>query len=319
MGVLSIRTPMSRFSKVRKMRQLTLSIEPNNNNPGTEMNARSSDEVKIGLIQMEMTDNKVHNLDKAIRMIGKAASKGAQIVCLPELFSTLYFPQDENSNEKPVPIPNFITRSLSKAARENGIILIGGSIYEKSGNKSYNTSPVFDQNGKILGKYRKIHLPQDPGFYEQDYFSKGNNFSVYETKFGKIGVLICFDQWYPEPPRILKLKGADIIFYPTAIGWVDGIEPAEGDWHKAWESVQIGHAISNSVIVAAVNRVGTERNMKFWGGSFVCDQFGKILAKADDQEQVIVAKCDLGLAKEIEDGWGFFRNRVPNSYKLLVK
>jgi predicted amidohydrolase len=276
-------------------------------------------EVTIGLVQMQMTENKVKNLDRALDMIKEAARKGAQVVCLPELFTTLYFPQDKSSRERPAPIPNSITRALSRASRENHIVLVGGSIYEKSSHKAYNTSVVFDHNGKILGKYRKVHIPQDPGFYEKDYFSSGNRFTVFDTKFGKIGVLICFDQWYPEPPRILKLMGADMVFYPTAIGWVNGIEPIEGNWHEAWEKVQIGHSISNTIIVAAVNRVGTEKNTNFWGGSFVCDQFGKILAKGEDKEQLVVAKCDLGLAGKIEEGWGFLRNRTPSYYKRIVK
>jgi predicted amidohydrolase len=283
------------------------------------MTTRPSEHVSIGLIQMGMADDKSQNLDKAVRMIGEAASKEAQIICLPELFTSLYFPQHEISKEKPVPIPSSITRTLSEAARDNHVVLIGGSIYEKSGRKSYNTSLIFDQTGKILGKYRKVHLPQDPGFYEQDYFSRGTNFSVFKTRFCNIGLLICFDQWYPEAARALKLMGADIIFYPTAIGWVDGIEPVEGNWQTAWEAVQVGHAISNSIVVAAVNRVGAEKNMRFWGGSFVCDQFGKVLARGDDQEQVIVTSCNLGLAKNIEEGWGFLSNRVPSSYKRLLK
>ena len=284
-----------------------------------QLTSRPSDQVIIGLVQMAMSENNTENLDKALRMIRDAAHRGAQIVCLPELFTSLYFPQDETSQEKPIPVPNSITTALSRAAKENNVVLIGGSIYEKSGKRGYNTSILFDQNGRILGKYRKVHVPQDPSFYEQDYFLKGNKFEVFKTKYCKIGLLICFDQWYPEAARVEKLMGADIIFYPTAIGWVRGIDPIEGDWHRAWENVQIGHAISNSMIVGAVNRVGVEKNMTFWGGSFVCDQFGKILVRAGDKEEVVVASCDLGLSRNIEDGWRFIRNRVPSSYKRLQK
>jgi predicted amidohydrolase len=283
------------------------------------MSSRASDHVNIGLVQMQMDENRELNVEKAVRMVGEACQKGAQIVCLPELFSSLYFPQDKTSKEEPVTIPSAITGALSKAARENKVVVVGGSIYEKAGKNTYNSSVLFDQRGRILGKYRKVHIPQDQSFFEQDYFTRGNNFAVLNTKYAKIGLLICFDQWYPEPVRIEKLMGAEIIFYPTAIGWVKGIDPVEGDWHEAWQNVQVGHAISNSVIVVAVNRVGVEKDMQFWGGSFVCDQFGKLLARADDKEQVIVTSCDLTLGKNIEEGWGFQRNRVPRSYSRLSK
>lgn len=282
------------------------------------MSRPQTNQVSIGLIQMQMAADHDENLSKAVKMIGEAAREGSEIVCLPELFVSKYFPQRKASEEKPALIPNPVTGALSKAAKDNHVVLVGGSIYEKSGKKCYNTSILFDERGRILGKYRKVHVPQDPSFYEQDYFSSGSSFEVFRTKYCKIGLLICFDQWYPEPARIEKLKGADIIFYPTAIGWVKGIKPVEGDWHGAWEKVQIGHAISNSVTIVAVNRVGIEDDMTFWGGSFVCDQFGKVLVRGNDKEGVFIAKCDLSLGKNIEDGWGFIRNRKPTSYKRLI-
>jgi agmatine deiminase len=170
----------------------------------------------------------------------------------------------------------------------------------------------------MLGAYRKVHIPQDPGFYEQDYFAPGKDYRVFDTRYGKIGVLICFDQWYPEAARANKLLGADFLFYPTAIGTVKGIEQSEGDWQEAWETVQRGHAIANSMVLAAVNRVGVEKETTFWGGSFVCDQFGKLLAKAGGREQVLVAACDVQLGRDIERGWGFLRNRRPSTYRRLV-
>ncbi len=275
--------------------------------------------VKLGLVQMSMSNDTGKNLKKAEHMIALAAKKGAQIICLPELFNSLYFPQQEKSRRVAEMIPGPTTSILSSAAKENKVVLVAGSIYETKGRKSYNTSVVFDDNGKILGKYRKVHVPNDPSFYEQSYFAPGKKYKVFKTKYGNIGVLICFDQWYPEPARILKLMGADIIFYPTAIGWVNGIDPVEGDWHEAWEGVQRGHAISNSISVAAVNRVGTEKGMKFWGGSFLCDQFGTILTRANDLEQVIVTTCDFSLGEKIEKGWGFLRNRKPGTYSKLLK
>ena len=274
---------------------------------------------KIGLVQMSMSEDQSKNLNKAERMIRQAAKKGAQIVCLPELFNSLYFPQEEKSGPIAETIPGPTIAALSRVTRESNVVLVGGSIYEKDGKKLYNTAVVFDDDGKILGKYRKVHIPNDPSFYEQHYFDPGKEYRVFETKYGKIGVLICFDQWYPEPARVLRLMGADIIFYPTAIGWVKGIEPVEGDWREAWEGVQRGHAISNSVAVAAVNRVGREKDMTFWGGSFLSNQFGTVLTRANDSEGVSLATCDFSLGKKIEEGWGFLRNRKPSTYSRLSK
>src|SRR5579875_2410537 len=221
-------------------------------------------QVKLGLVQMGMVRDQQKNLDKAVEMMHIASEKGAQIVCLPELFETLYFPQDESSDIVAHPIPGPVTEKLSEAAKKNRVVLIAGSLYEKSGRKSYNTAVAFDDCGNLMGTYRKVHIPNDESFYEQNYFESGKEYQVFETKYGKIGVLICFDQWYPEPARINKLLGAEILFYPTAIGTVRGIDQTEGDWQSAWESVQRGHAIANSIVVAAVNRVGVENKINFW-------------------------------------------------------
>jgi len=275
---------------------------------------RASGKVTIGLVQMSMSEIQPDNVSKAVSMVEQAAGMGASIVCLPELFASRYFPQERKAQVAAEPIPGPTTKALSAAARKSRVTLVGGSIYEKSGGKRYNTSVVFSENGRLLGKYRKVQIPEDESFYEKDYFDGGKDYKVFKTSPAKLGVLICFDQWYPEPARVNKLMGAEVVFYPTAIGRVDGIEEAEGSWQDAWETVQRGHAISNSVVVAAVNRVGREGRMTFWGGSFVCDQFGKILAKADDREQVLVATCDLGLGRQVEQGWGFMRNRRPSTY-----
>lgn len=277
------------------------------------------DIVTLGLVQMSMSEDKEENYSKALGMIEESASKGAQIVCLPELFTTKYFPQTENSKLKPEPIPGPTSKFLSAAARKNHVILIGGSIFELAGRKKYNTSIVFDENGRMLGKYRKVHIPQDESFYEQDYFSSGERYPTFKTSRGRIGSLICFDQWYPEAARIERLEGAQVLFYPTAIGTVDTIEQVEGDWQQAWEAVQRGHAISNSMIVSAVNRVGREGEMKFWGGSFVYDQFGKLLARAGSSEEVLAVECDLSLGETVEKGWGFMRNRQPNTYSKISR
>jgi len=276
-------------------------------------------QLKLGLVQMRMVREHKKNLDKALEMVRAASNEGAQVVCLPELFDSLYFPQEEVSEAEPQSLPNGTTDALAEVAEENGIVLIGGSLYESHNGKAYNTSVVFNSDGKMVGSYRKVHIPQDPGFYEQDYFDPGADYQVFDTSFGKIGVLICFDQWYPEPARINKLMGADVLFYPTAIGTVTGIDQAEGDWQGAWENVQRGHAIANSMVVAAVNRVGLEKEIKFWGGSFVCDQFGKVLARAGAKEQLLIVQCDLDLAADVERGWGFLKNRRPKTYRRLVK
>jgi len=276
-------------------------------------------ELTLGLVQMSMEEDHEANISKAIAMVGEASKRGASVVCLPELFAYRYFPQEKGASVSAEHVPGPTTRRLSQAASESKVTLVGGSLYEKApGGRLYNTSVVFDERGKILGRYRKVQIPQDEAFYEKDYFSSGSAYSVFKTTSAKIGVLICFDQWYPEPARVNRLEGAEILFYPTAIGRVKGIEETEGDWHQAWEAVQRGHAISNSMVVAAVNRVGQEGRMSFWGGSFVCDQFGKILARADDREQVILASCDLELGRQVEEGWGFMRNRKPATYRKLA-
>jgi agmatine deiminase len=276
-------------------------------------------QLKLGLVQMRMVREHEKNLGKALKMVRAASKEGAQVVCLPELFDSLYFPQERVSGVEPQNLPDETTDALAAAAEENKIVLIGGSLYESHDGRAYNTSVVFNSDGKMIGRYRKVHIPQDPSFYEKDYFEAGTDYRVFNTSFGKIGVLICFDQWYPEPARIIKLMGADVVLYPTAIGTVKGIDQAEGDWRNAWENVQRGHAIANSMVVAAVNRVGVEKEINFWGGSFVCDQFGKVLARAGAKEQVLVAQCDLDLAADVERGWGFLKNRKPKTYSRLAK
>lgn len=268
---------------------------------------------------MAMGPDEGENLEKAVKMIGDASVRGADIVCLPELFASTYFPQREHVKVKPELIPGPTSRALAGAAAKSKVFLVGGSILERAGARRYNTSVVFDSRGRMLGRYRKVHLPYDSHYFEKSYFSPGRGYSVFRTPFGGISPLICFDQWYPEPARICRLAGAQILFYPTAIGWVKGIDPVEGDWQEAWEAVQRGHSIANSVVVCAVNRVGTEGDMTFWGGSFVCDQFGRILFRAGEDEGVSVVEVDLSLGSEVEEGWGFLKNRKPSTYRRLVR
>jgi len=275
--------------------------------------------VRLGLVQMSMSESVYRNIAAAVDGVAEAARDGADVVCLPELFAWRYFPTTRKSNQPPQTIPGEASRALSQAARKNRVVLVGGSIYEKAGRSRHNTCLVFDEKGRTLSSYRKVHIPQDEHYYEQDYFKPGTKYSVAQTVKGNLGTLICFDQWYPEAARVNRLMGAEVLFYPTAIGWVKGIDPVEGDWKKAWEAVQVGHAIANSVVVCAVNRVGSEGDTTFWGGSFVCDQFGKVLLRAGEKEGVFTADCDLGLGDTIEAGWGFQRNRRKKTYSAVVE
>jgi len=286
---------------------------------------RDANKVTIGLVQMSMFKEPEANLRKAVRMIGEAAERGSQVVCLPELFTTPYFPQNDTVSGRKredayhETIPGRTTEALSAAARAGTVIVIGGSIYERAGSRLYNTSPVFAEDGRMLGRYRKTHIPHDEDFYEKSYFDPGDTgFQVFATDRGRIGVMICYDQWYPEAARLNALMGAEMVFYPTAIGTVKGIEQAEGDWHQAWENVMRGHAIANGMVVAACNRVGTEDKMEFWGGSFVIDAFGKTLARGSEREEIVLATVDRGHGENVRQGWRFFPNRRPECYANLT-
>lgn len=273
--------------------------------------------VSLALLQFAMTEDPSANLDKAVTLIRNAAQGGAQIVCLPELFRSPYFPVVEKTErDYAEPVENGeVVRALSALAAELSIVVVGGSVYEQDGDKRFNTGFVLDADGRFLGKYRKMHIPHDPGFYEQHYFCPGDlGYQVFPTRYGKIAILICFDQWFPEAARAAALAGADIIVYPTAIATVDGLDEREGSWQDAWEMVQRGHAIANNVVVASVNRVGKEGDSNFWGGSFICDAFGKLLARAGNGEEIVQASVDFSHSEYVRDSWGFFRNRRRDSY-----
>ena len=280
----------------------------------------------LGLVQMSMSERMETNLDHALQLIESASGKGAEVVCLPDLFTTRYFAQYEGEQQDEMglacrdTIPGKATKTLAASARKNNISLIGGSIYESDEDRTYNTSTVFSKKGKMLGKYRKTHIPQDQYYFEREYFEPGDSgFVAFETDKAKIASLICYDQWYPEAARCCALLGADVIFYPTAIGTVRGIRQTEGNWHTAWENVMRGHAIANSLVVAAVNRVGIEDRMRFWGGSFVIDAFGKTLKRAGSKEEVVICDIDLDHGKDVREGWRFFRNRRPECYGAIVE
>ncbi len=267
-------------------------------------------------------DNK-SNLKKTENFVKKAIKSGAQIICLQELYKTRYFPQYKKGDMKSLSetIPGESTKVFSTLAKKHKVIIIM-PIFERDRKGGFhNSAVVINTDGKLMPTYRKIHVPQDPLFYEKNYFKDGNSgYKIYKTKYGNFAILICYDQWFPEAARAVKLAGADLIFYPTAIGTIVGEKQKEGDWHDAWETVMRGHAIANSLYVVAVNRVGAEEKLKFWGQSFICDAFGKILKKASkSKDEILIAKINLGLNKKISEDWGFMRNRRPDTYQSILK
>ncbi len=279
--------------------------------------------VTVAAVQSAVSTNLENNLIKTAKLVEEAAKNGAQIICLQELFRTIYFPQYKKSkkNDFSETIPGESTKVFSVIAKKYKVVIIV-PIFEKDKKGHYhNSAVVINVDGKLMPTYRKIHIPQDPLFYEKNYFEEGGTgYKIYKTKYGTFAVLICYDQWFPEAARSVKLAGADIVFYPTAIGNILGIEEEEGDWHEAWETIMRGHAIANSFYVVAVNRIGVEDKLKFWGQSFISNPFGKIIKKAtSDQDEVIYSKIDLAQNKKIADEWGFMRNRRADTYKPLIK
>lgn len=273
---------------------------------------------------MSCSPDKQANIEKATNKIREAASRGAQIICLQELFSSLYFCWEENydyfSLAEAVPGPS--TESFQALARELDVVLIA-SLFEKRAQGVYhNSTAVIDADGSYLGKYRKHHIPDDPGYYEKFYFTPGDDdYQVFETKYAKVGVLICWDQWYPEAARITCLKGAEIIFYPTAIGWsLSQDEETNRQQYQAWQTVQRGHSVANGVFIVSVNRTGIEGAMDFWGGSFVSDPMGTILYQAPHHEEAIhVQELDLSRIDEIRVHWPFLRDRRIDSYAPILR
>lgn len=284
----------------------------------------SEKKVKIGLVQLACDKDPAVNMAKNIAGIREAAAKGAQIVCLQELFRSLYFCDEELHENFSLaePIPGPSTEELSKVAAETGVVIIA-SLFEKRAEGLYhNTTAVIDADGSYLGKYRKMHIPDDPGYYEKFYFTPGDlGYKVFRTRFATIGVLICWDQWYPEAARITGLMGAEILFYPTAIGWdITEKEEINQEQHNAWETMQRSHAIANGVHVVSVNRVGREAGQQFWGGSFVSNPFGTLLYKADhDNETVHVQEINISQSDRYRTTWPFLRDRRIETYQPICK
>jgi agmatine deiminase len=274
----------------------------------------------VGLVQTSVIDDPDANLARTLELVRTALDRGARIVCLQELFRVPYFPRQRGIDVEAYleAIPGSSTQAFAELAREYDAVIVV-PIYELGGDGArYNTAVVVGPNGILEPNYRKVHIPHDPNFWEQDYFAPGPRFVVHDTPFCRLAVLICYDQWFPEAARAAALIGAELLLYPTAIGRVAGDgEPFEGDWQQAWETIQRSHAIANSVHLAAVNRVGTEGVLRFWGGSFVADAFGNVLARAGEDEDVLVVEIDLAMNARIREGWGFLANRRPDTYGVL--
>ena len=280
--------------------------------------------VNIGLVQMSCTNDTASNMAKAINGIRTAASKGANIVCLQELFMSLYFcdKEDYAPFKLAEAIPGKSTEMLQTIAKELGVVIIASLFERRTEGIYHNTTAVIDADGAYLGKYRKMHIPDDPAYFEKFYFTPGDlGFKTFDTKFGKLGVLICWDQWYPEAARLTALTGAEILFYPTAIGWADGEDPKINKvQHDAWETIQRSHAVANGIPVVSVNRVGHEGNQTFWGGSFVAGNQGEILFKAShDKEEVNVVAVDLARTNATRIHWPFLRDRRIDAYSDITK
>src|SRR5437016_2121807 len=288
----------------------------------------------VGLVQMAMSANPDANLTKAVAKISEAAAAGAQLVCLPELFRSQYFAQREDPElfDLAEPIPGPSTEALGKAAKHAGVVVIAPVFERRAAGLYHNSAAVIDADGRVVGTYRKMHIPDDPAYYEKFYFTPGDlGFRAFDTRVGRIGTLVCWDQWYPEGARLTALQGANVLFYPTAIGW----HPAEKAefglaQHDAWRTIQRAHAIANGVYVGVVNRVGFETGnirgnqapgagLEFWGGSFLCDPFGRVIAEAShDKEEILVGEVDLKAIEDTRRNWPFLRDRRIDSYAAIT-
>jgi N-carbamoylputrescine amidase len=290
--------------------------------------SRSERTFKVGLVQMQCSADPAENVRRACDALREAAGRGAKVACLPELFRTPYFCQVEDPAlfDLAEAVPGPTTSILADVARETQMVVVGSVFERRAAGIYHNTAVVFDVDGTIRGRYRKMHIPDDPLYLEKYYFTPGDlGFQAVETSVARVGPLICWDQWYPEAARLTALKGAEVLFYPTAIGWHPAEKAEYGEAQaSAWETVQRAHAISNGVFVAAVNRIGHEGpadgGLDFWGGSFVADPFGRILARAGhDTEEVLVVPCDPRLAEETRRNWPFLRDRRIDAYGPITE
>ncbi|MDI3507128.1 MAG: agmatine deiminase [Methanomicrobiaceae archaeon] len=277
----------------------------------------------IALIQTAVSEDPDHNLKHALEMAGSAISKGARIICLPELYRAPYFPQYEDADASAYAetIPGASTEAFSALAREHGAVFIL-PIYERAASgEHYNSAVVVDADGRVLfPAYQKVHIHQDPPIYDKRYFHAGDRYRLYDTRYGRIAVLISYDQWFPEAARAVALRGAEMIFYPSAIGWISGERSPGSDWREAWETVQRGHAIANGLHIAAVNRVGEDGCIRFFGSSFIADAFGNVIARASEaDEEVLIAEVDPSINEAARERWNLFQNRRPETYRALIR
>jgi N-carbamoylputrescine amidase len=278
--------------------------------------------ISVGLIQMACSPDASKNLENAVDSIRAASKQGAQIICLPELFLTQYFCQTEDPENFSLaePLTGPTRTTLSSLAEELQIVLIA-PIFEKRAQGIYhNTAIVIDADGSIAGTYRKMHIPDDPCFFEKFYFTPGDTgFKSFSTRYGKVGVLICWDQWFPEAARLTALSGAQFLFYPTAIGYQDEDAKVSEQQISAWETIQKSHAIANGVFLGSVNRVGRENALTFWGRSFICNPFGEVICQAENEPQIVIAKCPLSEIESTRQNWPFLRDRRVDAYQGLSK
>ena len=283
---------------------------------------------QVGLVQMAMSVRPDDNVAKAVDKVGEAAALGAEVVCLPEMYRTPYFCQKEDHANfalaETVPGPS--SEALGRAAKQAGVAVVAPVFERRAPGVYHNSAVILDADGKVAGLYRKMHIPDDPLFYEKFYFTPGDlGFKAFDTAAGRIGTLVCWDQWYPEAARLTALAGADVLFYPTAIGWHPAEKAETGAAQvSAWQTMQRAHAIANGVYVAAVNRVGHEGpaggGLEFWGASFVCDPFGVVVAEASQTaEEVLVAEVDLARQEDVRRNWPFLRDRRIDAYAPITK
>jgi len=286
---------------------------------------RAKRQTTVGLVQMSMTADPQANVEKAITRVREAAGRGATLICLPELFRTLYIGQREDHAlfDLAEPVPGPSTEALGKLARELEVVIVASLFERRAPGLYHNTAAILDADGRVAGIYRKMHIPDDPSYYEKFYFTPGDlGFKAFDTAAGRIGTLVCWDQWYPEGARLTALQGAAILCYPTAIGWHPAEKAQFGPQQlDAWRTIQRSHAIANGCYVAAVNRVGFERldgqgaGLEFWGHSFLADPFGVVLAEASgDAEEILVTPLDLGRMEEVRRNWPFLRDRRVDAY-----
>ena len=278
--------------------------------------------ITVGLVQMACSPDADKNLKCAMDSIRAAAKKGAQIICLPELFLTQYFCQTEDTQNFSLaePLPGPTSDTFSKLAKELEVVLIVPLFEKRTQGIYHNTAIVIDADGSVAGTYRKMHIPDDPCFFEKFYFTPGDTgFKSFSTRFGKIGVLICWDQWFPEAARLTCLSGAQFLFYPTAIGYQDEDAKESIQQITAWETIQRSHAISNGVFLGSVNRVARENALTFWGRSFICNPFGKVIGQAENEPQTVIAQCSLPEIESVRQNWPFLRDRRVDAYQGLSK